>query len=30
LDGGRVAMLGQAATLLADERAAALYLDRGA
>jgi branched-chain amino acid transport system ATP-binding protein len=30
LDGGRVAMLGPAATLLADERAAALYLGRGA
>lgn len=29
LDGGRVAMLGDAATLLADERAAALYLGRG-
>lgn len=29
LDGGRVAMLGQAGTLLADERAAALYLGRG-
>lgn len=28
LDGGRVAMLGPAATLLADERAAALYLGR--
>ncbi|MEO3472351.1 ABC transporter ATP-binding protein [Roseomonas sp. CAU 1739] len=28
LDGGRVAMLGEAATLLADERAAALYLGR--
>lgn len=29
LDGGRVAMLGDAATLLADDRAAALYLGRG-
>jgi len=28
LDGGRVAMLGDAATLLADDRAAALYLGR--
>jgi branched-chain amino acid transport system ATP-binding protein len=30
LDGGRVAMLGQAATLLENEGAAALYLGRGA
>lgn len=30
LDGGRVAMLGEAATLLADDRAAALYLGRAA
>lgn len=29
LDGGRVAMQGKAATLLADDRAAALYLGRG-
>ncbi len=29
LDGGRVAMQGDAATLLADDRAAALYLGRG-